>query len=324
MNVVKENNNKMIWEGSAPSNIALIKYMGKLDFEKNIPSNPSFSYTLGQLRTFVQIEKQTNTQDSWEPLKKDGSKVDLSEKGQKRFLSHFAKLKSAFDVKDNFIIRSANNFPSDSGLASSASSFAALTLTAAKAFTALGYKNTSGLELYELSREGSGSSCRSFFDVWAMWNGTKVSAVELKIQSLEHQVVLVDSLKKEVSSGDAHKRVETSLLNCGRGDRARLRLENLIKAFETDDWTSAYEIIWAEFWDMHALFETSHPAFRYMSSKSLEALNFISQFWKFHKDGPLVTMDAGPNIHLLWREDQKSLKEKFVAESKFQFLKLGM
>ena len=36
----------MEWFAKAPSNIALIKYMGKKDAELNLPMNSSLSYTL--------------------------------------------------------------------------------------------------------------------------------------------------------------------------------------------------------------------------------------------------------------------------------------
>lgn len=42
-------------EASAPSNIALIKYMGKTDAVSNKPTNVSISYTLDELKTFVRM-----------------------------------------------------------------------------------------------------------------------------------------------------------------------------------------------------------------------------------------------------------------------------
>ena len=314
----------MNWQASAPSNIALIKYMGKLDFTRNIPSNASFSYTLENLRTFVEIEKTDGAEDLWKPLVRESCLSPIfSIKGQQRFLNYFRKLKDIYGVQENFIVKSANNFPSDSGLASSASSFAALTLAADKAFTELGYKNQSDQVLYQLSREGSGSSCRSFFSPWAIWKGVEVFEPPIKISTLLHDVVLVDTKIKEVSSGDAHKRVETSPNNVGRKERAEQRLKDLLDAFNEDNWKGAYNIVWDEFMDMHELFESSEPLFCYRTEKSYLALQILREFWKDNNDGPLVTMDAGPNVHLLWREDQKLLRDQmqiFLADKGFSFL----
>lgn len=305
----------MIFKASAPSNIALIKYMGKSDFSQNIPSNASLSYTLENLRTFVEIEKTDAAEDQWKPLVQSGCLSPIfSIKGQQRFLNYFKKLKELYHVKDNFIIKSANNFPSDSGMASSASSFAALTMAADQAFTSLGYKNHSDRTLYQLSREGSGSSCRSFFSPWAIWQKTEVWAPEIKYQKLLHDVVLVDTKIKEVSSGEAHKRIETSPNNVGRAERAEKRLKDLIVAFNKSEWKTAYNIVWDEFMDMHELFETSEPLFCYRTEKSYNALQAIREFWRDRGDGPLVTMDAGPNIHLLWREDQQLIRSQLQDE----------
>ena len=54
---------------------------------------------------------------------------------------------------------------------------------------------------------------------------------------------------------------------------------------------------------MHTLFHTAKPAFMYMNSGSQSVLQKILQLWQKSDDGPLVTMDAGSNIHLLFNED---------------------
>jgi diphosphomevalonate decarboxylase len=144
-------------EASAPSNIALIKYMGKTAAQGNLPTNASLSYAAEHLRTFVTIEDGTG-EDGWQPL--EGFPVlQLSEFGQQKFLNHFRRLKKHWGIEGSHTVRSANNFPSDCGLASSASSFAALTLATRQ----LTPQSVSLDELSRLSRQGSGSSCRCFF-----------------------------------------------------------------------------------------------------------------------------------------------------------------
>lgn len=295
-------------EASAPSNIALIKYMGKLDAVENKPCNASLSFTLDHLRTFVRIKKTDHlTQDQWSPfVRNDLRPLSLSEKGQTKFLSHFNVLKKQFEIAGFFEIQSANNFPSDCGLASSASSFAALTL----ALHAWGVQTNRfdpwPLEkLALLSKRGSGSSCRSFFTPWAMWNEEGVKPVQIEpITALKHQVILCDETIKVVSSSQAHTRVLTSDLFKGRPERAELRLDELITSLNNLNWKNAFEICWNEFWDMHLLFHTSKPAFMYMTADSQNVLTKVLQYWEKHQDGPIVTMDAGSNIHFLYRSDQ--------------------
>lgn len=298
------------WRDEAPSNIALIKYMGK-DGQGNQAANPSLSYTLPHLRTEVELRVSTLEEDSWEPLRGNSDEiVNLGPKEIKRFLDHLTFLKKEFKIDQKFTVLSRNNFPRNCGLASSASSFAALTRCAYQAFRDLAASDEVGdLELAGLSRVGSGSSCRSFLAPWCLWIGDEVQALDFGYKSMIHQVVVVESGLKKISSSDAHQRVNTSLLYQGRNERARMRLGLLIDAFGSKNWSQAFEICWAEFWDMHALFETASPSFGYMNSNTLVILDHLKKLWKNIGDGPIVTMDAGPNVHLLFRQDQSQMAQ---------------
>ena len=309
-------------EVSAPSNIALIKYMGKIKSEGNRPTNSSLSWTMEKFRTSVVLEPIDQGQDLWKPLERaELQTMELSDKGKARFLNYFTRLKSHFGISGQYLIQSGNNFPSDCGLASSASSFAALTMAAARLAETVGTQNKdfSILELAELSRTGSGSSCRSFFGPFVIWSGSGVRPIEFPMNELSHQVIVVNSGVKTVSSSEAHQRVVTSALFEGRPARAEKRLAELMEAFRQKDWGRAFEVTWAEFQDMHALFETSDPAFGYFEEKTVSALRSLRQFWAEKKDGPLVTMDAGANIHLLYRSDQETLKAELKQRLSSQF-----
>ncbi len=321
---------------TAPSNIALIKYMGKNPGEVNQATNASISYTLPHLITQVSLTVTDSKDVQWQPDLSFSTPIQLSESGQKKFLRHWERccqrLAPRFDnlqfsnLHKGVLITSGNNFPSDCGLASSASSFAALTLAAHKMFQALEVldREWTLTELAQLSREGSGSSCRSFFEPWVFWSGNEVRRIECPSSEwgqLLHTVVIVDEKKKKVSSSEAHQRVLTSALFEGRVARAELRashLENLLKKSITIDgdfslqriWNRIFEIAWSEFWDMHALFETSSPPFYYLTPKSLVTLRYLQEEWEKSGDGPLITMDAGPNVHLLYRSDQRELRNK--------------
>jgi diphosphomevalonate decarboxylase len=302
----------VIIEASAPANIAVIKYMGKVEGSSNVPTNSSLSLTLDDLCTFVRLELPEDkplSQDEWRPLKKEGClEPELSATAVDRFLRHFKALKQEWAIEKNFIIESCNNFPSDCGLASSASSFAALTLAAVEMFQRLNPREEiTRAEIAQLSRQGSGSSCRSFFGPWALWYKEGVRPIEFPYVNLLHQVVIVAPGKKLVTSSQAHQRVVTSSLFINRAERAEQRLAEFMQAMHRERWSIAFEICWAEFWDMHALFETSRAPFGYMESATLETLNYIKNFWSQKKDGPLVTMDAGANVHLIWRADQEAL-----------------
>ena len=183
-------------ESSAPSNIALIKYMGKVDsrsgshtatqsaltnaatvteYSRNRPTNSSLSWTLQHLRTFVRVrplQSEDAEADVWQPfVRSDLLVMELTEFGLAKYLNFFAELKKEFKLKGFFEIESGNNFPADAGLASSASSFAALTMVAHEVYKKNGGQSVyTAKELAKISQKGSGSSCRSFFKTWSSCN----------------------------------------------------------------------------------------------------------------------------------------------------------
>ena len=329
----------MKWEATAPANIALIKYMGKstpsaknfssfdLDslqkeflkkgsFSSLMKCNPSLndslSFTLNHFITKVEIsELKTNHpgQDEWKPLKEKHLESKLSLKAQKRFLNFFSFLKEIFHIKGVYRLQSGNNFPHSAGLASSASSFAALTSATYKLARNKSFllRDLPVADLARLSRLGSGSSCRSFFASWSLWEGKDILPVPFPKYDLMHQVLIIEKKEKKISSSEAHRRVLSSPLFKGRPQRANNRLTQFCQALNKNQWEKCYSIVWEEFLDMHQLFETSAPSFSYRTASVKKTLKWLADYWHQHKDGPLVTMDAGSSIHLLYRKDQKPL-----------------
>ncbi|MDR3179513.1 MAG: hypothetical protein LBT70_01285 [Holosporaceae bacterium] len=302
-----------MWTAKAPANIALIKYMGKK--KNNVPRNVSLSYTLDRFYTKVSLELTSECD------KYVGEEI-LEPEAKKRFLNHLEYVKKICQCENFFSISSKNyrilddgslgSFPHSAGIASSASSFAALTICAFRAMGDLKGVSLPSLEQQSsVSRIGSGSSCRSFFSPWCLWRGEKAEKIDIKIDKLLTDLIVIDDQPKEISSSRAHALVSSSLLLDGREKRAEIRLEKLLMALNGGQWKDAYQICWEEFWDMNALFETSAPNFGYMQSETTRILMEIRKFWQQNNSGPIVTMDAGPNIHLLWQLDQANLRNLF-------------
>ena len=83
-----------------------------------------------------------------------------------------------------------------------------------------------------------------------------------------------------------------------------------MSALKNQKWKETYQVVWEEFEDMQRLFETSQPGFSYRNDRVKKTLKVLDQFWKDYKDGPLVTMDAGACIHLLYRCDQQHIRRQ--------------
>jgi len=307
-----------MWKAQAPSNIALIKYMGKKDATINLPLNPSLSYTLKNFYTKVTLEQIEAKDDIWEPLNtKDNVILSLAQSQIDRFLNHLKRMKQIFAVSGNFKVCSANNFPKGIGLASSASSFAALTKCALTAFAELTQKPPLSInQQANIARLASGSSCRSFYAPWCLWDEDRVMRVPTHYKELLHYPVIFTNSEKKISSSNAHLMIQTSPNFTGRQARATQRLQKLLPALQKGAWQEIYQICRAEFLDMHNLFATSNPPFSYITPSCNELLQQIDAEWRITKDGPIVTMDAGSTVHLLFRQDQAKILNRYKSEYK--------
>ncbi len=331
----------------APSNIALVKYMGKTDFTRNLPVNSSLSLTLSELCTYVEIRDvgEPRSSPEWIAEKPDGAKGEvptLNESGREKFLRHFERCRShspeilrgsGLELSQTRAtampaIRTTNTFPSEAGIASSASSFAALTLAAVAYFSASrnSFRDRYARDpemrrsLAELSREGSGSSIRSFEGPFVAWKNARAESVESLLPPLSDLVVIVSAGKKLVGSSEAHRRVESSPYWVGRSSRAETRFEELKGALKRGAFQRVAEIAEADFRDMHHLFETAQPPFSYFAPGTEEVLEFLAIGADDGESPFAVTMDAGPNVHVVVPQSSEEFWRKKIAERFPQFL----
>lgn len=317
----------------APSNIALIKYMGKKDSASNLPENGSISMTLEELCTYAEIQVDLRDEDgagAWvDEAPADAPRgvraPGLGAAGIEKILSHLGRVRGAspdllatFGLEPSpfasgrggFTLRSANTFPQASGIASSASSFAAVTLAMAWAcaaspsdFREVYMENVEFRRaLAGISRRGSGSSCRSFEGPWVGWDGDRTLALEANLPELRHLVLVVSERAKRVSSSQAHLRIKSSPLWKGRVERAETRKATLTEALRAGDLRAVARLAWSETWEMHGLFHTAEPPFTYWEPATVELLQWFSGIMEDDVEGgdlPIVTLDAGPNPHLI-------------------------
>ncbi|MBI3534669.1 MAG: hypothetical protein HY072_04195 [Deltaproteobacteria bacterium] len=209
-------------------------------------------------------------------------------------------------------MRSCNTFPQATGIASSAAAFAALTMAVIKLglfLTKQDQENKLLLDkefqrfIVKLSRCGSGSSCRSFYGPWVRWGKDSVEPIVSKMPEMVDLVLLVNSAPKKVSSTRAHELVKTSQLWDGRVKRANDRVQKIVQAIQTGDTDTVSQIAWQEMWEMHSLFHTCERPFTYWDGRTIEILKWLECYVNGEKKGsttlPIVTSDAGANIHVL-------------------------
>ena len=141
----------------AGSNIAFIKYWGVADGAEdlNIPLNNSISMTLADAHTTTTVAWDGSGCLPEDTVAIDGVQLDGPSAG--RVVAHLDRLRALAGVSDRARVVSNNNFPMASGIASSASGFAALTVAGA---AALGLR-LDATRLSAVARQGSGSASRS-------------------------------------------------------------------------------------------------------------------------------------------------------------------
>lgn len=326
----KQNVDNGIFQWSAPSNIALVKYWGKRDdLGHQIPANPSISFTLKNCKTITSVafEKKTNTNDySFELLFEGQPKEEFKPKIQK-FLERIAPF-MPFLKEYHFTINTENTFPHSSGIASSASGMAALAMNFMSIEKALNPKMEEDYFYQKasfLARLGSGSACRSVKGNLVVWGnqaniegssnlfGVPFSGKTHSVfEHYQDTILLVDKGEKQVSSTVGHDLMHHHPFAERRFEQAHENIDQLIPIFEKGDLDSFIKIVESEALTLHAMMMTSMPYFILMKPKTLEIINAI---WKFRNETKIpvcFTLDAGANVHVLYPEN--------VTEKVLQFI----
>jgi diphosphomevalonate decarboxylase len=322
------------WE--APSNIALVKYWGKK--ENQIPANPSVSLTLSQSKTITEVsfsKKDNSNGFSFDFLFEDKPKEDFKPKIEQFFkrVEKYLPFLSSY----HFVINSRNTFPHSSGIASSASAMAALSLclmSIERQFTEISddffYKKASFL-----ARLGSGSACRSVKGNPVVWGAHKevnessdLFGVELPeiheiFRNYQDTILLVDVGAKEVSSSVGHNLMHNHPYANRRFDQAHENLSAMLSVFQSGDLNKFIEITESEALTLHSMMMTSSPYFILMKPNTLHIINRI---WEYRKQTGVpvcFTLDAGANVHVLYPESYKNQVLEFIKNSLVEFCHNG-
>jgi diphosphomevalonate decarboxylase len=281
----------------ACANIAFIKYWGNRDEILHLPSNGSISMNLEDLKTLTTVRFDRSIQaDKLTINGKTAGKEALE-----RVSQTLEEVRRRAKIHDYAEVESENNFPSGTGMASSASGFAALALAAT---TAAGL-SMSEVELSRLARRGSGSACRSIpsgFVEWQVGTGDEdsyaVSVAPPEYWDLADCIAIVSSEHKQVGSTEGHALAGTSPLQVARVADSPRRLDICRKAILQRDFSTFAEIMELDSNMMHAVMMTSHPALFYWNPATILVLETVRDARA--KGSPVCyTIDAGPNVHVI-------------------------
>jgi diphosphomevalonate decarboxylase len=328
-----------VFQCSAPSNIALVKYWGKKENHssstseqaKQIPANPSVSFTLNHCKTITQLafaKKQNTSQSnfSFDLLFEGKPKEDFKPKIQKfleRIVSYLPFLKDY-----HFTIDTQNTFPHSSGIASSASGMAALAMNLMSLEKALNPEMTEAYFYQKasfLARLGSGSACRSVKGQVVVWGNQEniprssdligvefPHAIHDNFKKYQDTILLVDKGEKQVSSTLGHDLMHNHPFAERRFAQAHENLDQLIAVFESGNVDQFIAVVESEALTLHAMMMTSMPYFILMKPNTLQIINAI---WKYRNETKIpvcFTLDAGANVHVLYPEYTKEKVLQFI------------
>ncbi len=319
---------KVSWR--SPSNIALVKYWGK--YGRQLPSNPSVSLTLKEAHT------DTTITYSPERSNKEGIELEFLFEGQ--YQPAFANRIKAFleSILDIFPflaqlkikIESQNSFPHSTGIASSASAMSALALCLCSLEEELfGNKLPEAAFMQKASyiaRLGSGSASRSVFPCAAVWgshpavpqsSNTYAVGIETSVHPIFHtyhdDILIVSRKKKEVSSTAGHKLMEDHPFANTRFQQARHNLGTMLQALSNGDLESFGTILEMEALTLHGLMMSSLPPFILLEPNTLSLIRMIKAY-RAEQHLPLhFTLDAGPNLHLLYPDSIAPQVNEFIS-----------
>lgn len=314
-----------------PSNIAIVKYWGKHGVQ--LPRNASFSFTLSNAHTetYISYTKQPNNKVSLDFLFEGQENQAFADK----IRSYFNKISPYIPIlKDfHFNIESRNSFPHSSGIASSASAMGALALCICSIEADIfGISHDEALrqKASHLARLGSGSASRSLMPYFSTWgvhdsipnssdlHATRTEDLHSVYKTFHDDILIVSAKEKSVSSTAGHALMEDNIYASARYTQANNRVGDLLKIMKTDDVHAFGKIAEDEAMTLHALMMCSDPSYILMEPGTLSMIKEIRSFRKKTKLPIYFTLDAGPNIHLLYpdsvKEDAKRLIEDYLIQ----------
>jgi diphosphomevalonate decarboxylase len=207
----------------------------------------------------------------------------------------------------------SNNFPTGTGLSSSASGFAALTLAASKA---------AGLDLTEkdlsiLARQGSGSACRSIPDGFVEWMDGDTSETSYGVSvfspdylDIADVIAVVSTEKKFLATSEGQKSARSGIFFEKRLEGIPEKIKNVKKLIEEKNFSDFGDIVEREALEFHSILFTSNPPLFYWTPGTVAVMKYVQSL---RREGLecYFTINTGQDVHVISRKvDAEKVAEK--------------
>ena len=292
----------------AQPNIALIKYWGKRDVDRNLPAVGSISITLADLSTTMSVEFDAS-------LRNDTLSVNDRDKA-----AMLPRVSACLDnvagkQREAARVISSGNFPIAAGLASSASAFAAL-VVAADAATGAGLDTAS---LASLAGAASGSAARSLYGGYAELTNVGDDVAVRSLRSAEEWplsvvVAITATGPKPVGSTEAMEiSRKTSPFYSRWVEQQELDLAEARAAIVERDFGKLASVAEHNCLKMHSLMWGSRPPIVYWNSATLACMQTIRTL-QARGVAVFFTIDAGPQLKAVCEPaDEARVREALAA-----------
>lgn len=335
LNENQEVEGKVGWR--CPSNIAIVKYWGK--HGQQLPNNASLSFTLSNAHTDTYISYKSHSKNAvsisflFEGIENPAFASKI-EKYLENISAHMPIVKQL-----HFDIESTNSFPHSSGIASSASSMAAISMCLSNIESDLFSlpQDTKFIEKASyLARLGSGSASRSLIGGVSVWgehseiaassnlHAIKINDTHEVFNTYHDDILIVSAHEKPVSSTAGHALMNNNVYANPRYEQANKRVIELLSILKSGDVHAFGKLAEDEAMTLHALMMCSDPSYVLMEPGTLDMIREIRAYRAASGVPVFFTLDAGPNIHLLYPDDVKSEVEIFINNSLMQYTAKGV
>jgi diphosphomevalonate decarboxylase len=176
-----------------------------------------------------------------------------------------------------------------------------------------------------ISRLGSGSASRSVIPHVALWGkhesyglSNNEFAIDISdsvnsvFKSFHDDILIVSAEEKKVSSTAGHDLMNTNVYADTRYKQANDNITQLKSILASGDVASFGELAESEAMTLHALMMCSSPSYVLMQPHTISVIQKIRNFRNDTHLPIYFTLDAGPNVHILYPDSDKNEIQSFI------------
>ena len=133
------------------------------------------------------------------------------------------------------------------------------------------------------------------------------------MEHLKDSILVISGKEKNVSSTMGHGRMKEHYFAEARFSQAKINFQNMVSALTNGDFSEMGRILESEALSLHAMMMTSPEAYTLLKPDSLKAIEMI---WAFRRETHLplyFTLDAGPNLHLIYPDKDQHKIKTFIS-----------